>query len=287
VNTRRTIVKPPVKRQLSVDLDRAFVRALADVRSSRKENPQVKHALDWLRDAFSVQSEPEGKAELRHGRPAKSATRRIEHATQPVVGMYFRELCDHGCDSEDLLWLIASCSEDPAPDPNRLIEVMGFDARQLQAAFEAIEKCARHIDGLNSRPVADAFKVASISLLAQLPAGLRGLVALLKPIAHFNWETYRIIAKRQLIRYVREKTGEYYDKKVSELIAVATDRADYDERAHYEFRRRNMGRKKSEALPGISSVWPALAAARIIDGLFQLCIAAALIKLSRRDQASF
>jgi hypothetical protein len=243
---------------------------LTDVRKRQKDNPQVKLALDWLRNAFSV----------------KSATRRIKQLGQPVVGMYFSELCDDGCDSEKLLWLIGACSEDPAPDPNRLIEVMGFAPRELRAAFEAIEKCARQIERLNSRPVAEIFKVANIALLADLPAGLRGLVALLKPISHFNWGTYQILAKRHLIRYVREKTGEYNDKKVSELIAVATGRDDYDERTHYEFRRRNVGTKKSEALSGVSSVWPALAAARVIDASFQLCIAAALVKLSRRQQTS-
>ena len=109
---------------------------------------------------------------------------------------------------------------------------MGSDSRKLKAIARRFRECAAQIDSISSAIVGQIFRKADIPLPYQLPTGLREFAALTEFIAPLQWQTYWTVAKKQLIHYVKQKTGHYNDEWVAELIATATDRDDYDPKTH-------------------------------------------------------
>jgi len=117
----------------------------------------------------------------------------------------------------------------------------------------------------------------------RLPVELREFAALADFVAPLRWDTYLTVAKKQLIHYVKQKTGHYHDKLVAELIATATDRDDYDPKTHGEWRRRNLALANRLPLPRHASVSLALMARSLIKTIYSACIYALLVKLPQRE----
>ena len=163
-----------------------------------------------------------------------------------------------GCEPQELLWLLTACSVNPEPEPDRVSLIMGSDRRQLKAIVQEFRECAARIDSINSAIVGQIFRTVNLPLPYELPTGLREFAALTEFVAPLRWETYLTVAKKQLIHYVKQKTGSYHDKWVAELIATATDRDDYDPKTHSEWRRRNLALTNRLPLPRHVSVGLAL-----------------------------
>src|SRR4029077_7440844 len=108
-----------------LDLTRIFEEALAEVRSG--SDPRITElrtkALDYLR-------------------------REIERAA--FAKESFDKLCAKQCEPQELLWLLAACSEGPSPEPTRLSLMMGFDSRKLKAIEQKFRKCAALVEAINS-----------------------------------------------------------------------------------------------------------------------------------------
>jgi len=240
--------------QPTLDLGGIFLRAAADLRSDSEVRPIADKALEYLR-------------------------REIEG--NHTAARYFNELCSESCDAQELLWLLAACSEDPEPD--RVDGIMGFDARQLEAIVKGFCKCAGQIEQINSAPVGKIFTVADVRSVSRLPAELRDFATLVEFVAGLRWRTYWTVAKKRLIQYVKQRTGHYYDKRVAELIATAADRDDYDQKAHAEWRGRNFPRNDFLELPPTSSAGFVHRVAPLVKKVFVMCLYALLVKLSRRD----
>ena len=242
----------------SLDLTSIFMEALAEVRS--RSDPRATElttkAFDYLR-------------------------REIERAD--FAKESFGKLCAKGCEAEELLWLLASCAEGPAPEPDRVSLIMGSDNRQLTAIEQEFRECAALIDSINSAIVGQIFSAANLPLPYQLPTGLREFAALTEFVAPVRWQTYLTVAKKQLIHYVKQRTRHHNDKWVAELIATATDRDDYDPKTHAEWRRNNRTPKNRLPLPRNESVRVARMARLLVKTIYSACICALLVKLSHRE----
>jgi len=240
----------------SLDLASIFEEALAEARSRSDQR-----ATDLTAKAFDY---------LRREIKRNAAENSFEKLTK-------------GCEPQELLWLLAACSEDPEPEPDRVSLIMGSNSRQLKAIVKEFRECAARIDSINSAIVGQIFSAANIPLPHQLPTGLREFAALTEFVAPLQWQTYWTVAKKQLIYYVKQKTKHYHDKWVAELIATATDRDDYDPKTHSEWRRRNLALTNRLPLPRHASVKFALMARLLIKTIYSACISAALVKLSHRE----
>ncbi len=240
----------------SLDLTSIFVEALAEVRS--RSDPRATElatkAFDYLRREIKSNAAVDSFKELTKGR-----------------------------EPEELLWLLVACSAEPEPEPDRVSLIMGSDSRKLKAIVQKFRECAAQIDSINSAIVGQIFRKADIPLPYQLPTGLREFAALTEFIAPLQWQTYWTVAKKQLIHYVKQKTGRYNDEWVAELIATATDRDDYDPKTHSEWRRRNLASANRLPLPRHASVGFALMARLLIKTIYSACIYALLVTLSRRE----
>jgi len=245
----------------SLDLTRIFVEALADLRarSDQRATHLTAKAFDYLR----------GK---------------IEGAA--LAKRSFKELCAKGCEAQELLWLLAACSEGPTPEPDRVSLIMGSNPRQLAAIVKEFRACAARIDSMNSAIVGQIFSAANLHLPYRLPEELRDFATLADFVARLRWETYWTVAKKQLVYYVKQKTGHYYDKWVAELVATATDRYYYDQKAHSEWRRRNPTLTHRLPLPRNESVRLAWTARLLVRTIYLACISSLLVKLSHREESA-
>jgi len=242
----------------SLDLTSIFMEALAEVRS--RSDPRATElttkAFDYLR-------------------------REIECAA--FAKESFDKLCAKQCEPQELLWLLAACSVDPEPEPDRVSLIMGSNSRELKPIEQEFRECAALIDSINSAIVGQIFTAANLPLPYQLPTGLREFAALTEFVAPVRLQTYLTVAKKQLIHYVKQKTRHDYDKWVAELIATATDRDDYDPKTHGEWRRRNLALANRLPLPRHASVRLALMARFLIKTIYSACIYALLVKLPQRE----
>jgi hypothetical protein len=242
----------------SLDLTSIFVEALAEVRS--RSDPRatalMTRALGYLR-------------------------REIERAA--FAKDSFGKLCAKECEAEELLWLLSSCAEGPAPEADRVSLIMGSDNRELKGIEQKFRECAALIDSINSAIAGQIFSAAHFCLPYRLPAELREFAALMEFLAPVRWQTYVTVAKKQLIHYVKQKTRHYHDKWVAELIATVTDRDDYDPKTHGEWRWKNRTSTNLLPLPPTESLRFALMARLLIKTIYSACIYAALVKLSHRE----
>ena len=241
----------------SLDLTSIFMEALAEVRS--RSDPR---ATELTTKAFDC---------LR---------REIKDA---VANDSFEKLCAEKCEAQELLWLLAACSVGPGPEPERLSLIMGSNSRKLKAFGKKFRECAARIDSINSAIVGQIFRTAKLRLPFRLPVELREFAALTEFVAPLQWQTYLTVAKKQLIYYVKQKTGHYHDEWVAELIAAAEDRDDYDPKTHGEWRRNNGTRTSRLPLPRHASVGLALMARLLIKTIYSACIYALLVTLSHRE----
>jgi hypothetical protein len=239
--------------QPSLHLGGIFLRAAADLRSDPKARPIAEKAWEYLR---------------REIKENDRATR------------YFESLCSEGCDAQELLWLMAACSENPEPD--RVDKFMGFNARQLKAIVQGFCGSADRIEQINSALVGKIFKVADVRSPSRLPAELRDFATLVEFVAGLRWRAYWAVAKKRLIQYVHQRTGHYYDRRVAELIATASDCDDYAENAHREWRRRNLRRNDYLKLPRTSSAGFVRRAGPLVKKVFVMCLYVLLVRLSHR-----
>ena len=240
----------------SLDLTRIFVEALADLRarSDQRATQLTEKAFDCLRGKM------DGAA---------------------LAKRSFKELCARGCEAQELLWLLAACSEGPEPEPNRVSLIMGSDPRQLAAIVKEFRACAARIDSINSAIVGQIFSAANLRLPFRMPEELRDFATLADFVARLRWETYWTVAKKQLVYYVKKKTGHHRDKWVAELVATATDYYYYDQKAHSEWRR-NPALTLRLPLPRNESVRLAWTARLLVRTIYFACISALLVKLSHR-----
>jgi hypothetical protein len=254
---------PPESREVpgSLDLTQIFVEALADVRSRSEQRATdlATKALDYLR-------------------------REIEGAA--MAKRSFEELCAKGCDAQDLLWLLAACSGSPSPEPDRVSLIMGSNTRQLKAIVKEFRQCAARIDSINSAIVGQIFSAAKLRLPYRLPAELREFATLADFVARLNWNTYWTVAKKQLIYYVKQKTGQYHDKRVAEFVATVTDRDYYDQKTHSKWREDNLTSASRLPLPQSESVGFGWMARVLVRTIYLACIFALLVKLSHRERSA-
>lgn len=245
----------------SLDLASIFVEALAEARS-----PSDQKARDVIAKAFDYLS------------------RRIQK--DAFANDSFKKLSENGCEAQELLWLLAACSEGPSAEPNRVSLIMGSDSRKLKAIVRKFRGCAAQIEAINSARVGLIFNRANLPLPYMLPVGLRQFAALADFIAQLRWETYWTVAKKQLIHYVKQKTGHYHDKLVAQLIATATDRHYYDQKDHSRWRLANRTAMDRLPLPRTESVSLAGMARPVVRTTYSMCIYALLLKLSDRGESA-
>jgi len=242
----------------SLDLTSIFMEALAEVRS--RSDPRATElttkAFDYLR-------------------------REIERAD--FAKESFDKLCAKQCEPQELLWLLAACAAGPAPEPDRVSLIMGSDSRKLKAIVQKFRQCATQIDSINSAIVGQIFNAARLQLPYRLPVELREFAALADFVAPLRWDTYWTVAKKQLIHYVKQKTGHYHDKLVAELIAATTDRHYYDQKAHSRWRLENRTRMNRLPLPRNESFRSVWMARLLVKTIYLACIYAALVKLSQLE----
>ena len=243
----------------SLDLTSIFVEALAEVRSrsDQRATDLTTKAFDYLRGEIKSTA-------------AEDSFKKLTKLTK-------------GCEPQELLWLLAACSVDPEPEPDRVSLIMGSNSRELKPIEQEFRECAALIDSINSAIVGQIFTAANLPLPYQLPTGLREFAALTEFVAPVRLQTYLTVAKKQLIHYVKQKTRHDYDKWVAELIATATDRDDYDPKTHGEWRRRNLALANRLPLPRHASVRLALMARFLIKTIYSACIYALLVKLPQRE----
>ncbi|MFY9585276.1 MAG: hypothetical protein WAR21_12380 [Candidatus Acidiferrales bacterium] len=188
------------------------------------------------------------------------------------------KLCSAGCNRQELLWLLATCSEEPTPEPDRLVQLLGLDHRQLRATVKGLREWAHRIERINQAPLAAVLQVAGIREVFDVPPLLRKYAALLEFLADVTWRTYWTVAKKSLIFYVKKRTKHYHDKMVAELLATATTRDNYSENLHRAWRRRNI----NPALRRLPSPGLRYSAERFLERLFLMCGSHLIIKLSGR-----
>ncbi len=217
---------------------------------------------------------------------AADAQTRAARRTQPIVDKALQRLeeviqqgeaknslaflCERGCNREELIWLLATCSWDATHE--RVDQITELDDRKLKAALKRFAKCAGEVERLSRRSaVQKLLTKSSVTRPFQIPQDLRDFGALLEFISGLRAQIYRILARNRLIRYVKSSTGQFWDKPLAELIATVSNRDNYDEKAHRQWRFRNYGRTVELQLPAAAS--PALRkrAKRITAWVFFVC----------------
>ncbi len=242
--------KPPVG-SIVIDLDKVLKTSSRRLRKDPRYPRLSKNALDRL------------NTEIQNNRYAAG---------------FFEDLRTAGCDSQELLRLLAACSEDP--EPERITGVLGLDHRRLSAAVKSFSKCALQIEQVNQSPAKAIFDEAAIKYPFQIPESLRNYGALLMFVAELRWRLYWSAAKRRLIFYVVAHTHHFRDKWVAELIATAVQSEKYDERAHSEWRRRNVKPEIPYTL--CPEIDPGGVTKGLLETIFFMCEYALLKKLSFR-----
>lgn len=236
-----------------VDLDKVFDSSHRKLRKDPRYPELSKKALDYL---------------MKEIRAYGDAAR------------FLKNLCTAGCGEQELLRLLAACSENP--DPERVAWMLGLDDRRLRAAVKSFSKCAGRIDQINQRPARLLFKESAINFPFRIPELLRNYGALLIFVADLRWRIYWRAAKRRLISYVQARTGQFHDKWVAELIAVAAQLENYDDRAHREWRHRNVEPVVPLKLPlatGLDGL-----AKRLLETVFFMCEYVLLVQLIKRTE---
>jgi hypothetical protein len=233
---------------------------------SRTSNRPRSLNLDEILSAADAQTR-----EVRTRPIVVQALQRLEEVIQQGEGRNsLAFLCERGCEREELIWLLATCSWDASHE--RVDQITELDDRKLKAALKRFAKCAGEVEQLSHRSAVQKLLTKSgVTRPFQIPQDLRDFGALLEFISDLRAHIYWVLARNRLIRYVNSCTGQFWDKPVAELIATVSNRDNYDEKAHRQWRFRNYGRAVELQLPAGAS--PALRnrAKRITMWVFLVC----------------
>lgn len=154
-----------------------------------------------------------------------------------VADNSFIELCSGGCKEAQLVWILATCSDEPTPE--RVDQLLGVNDRQLKALVKSLRKEAGRVDKINDQKVRVLLKDAGLTHPFLLPSRMRDYAELLELLARLRWTVYWTAAKVRLVAYVRERTNQFHDAEVAEILATLLNRQDYTEKAHAAWRRRH------------------------------------------------
>lgn len=106
---------------------------------------------------------------------------------------------------------------DPRREPRR------YSEKEARAACQSIRKAADLIERLNKRPDSAVLQGESWRLTHALPELLRNYARRVQELPKHlqqKWEPFKVALISQLVWYVKDKTGSYYDEEVSALIGA-------------------------------------------------------------------
>jgi hypothetical protein len=149
-----------------------------------------------------------------------------------------RNLCDVGCECEELLWLLAGCCGQAIILNTQ--QIFSRDAKSLNRNLQEIRNCADLVANLDRSLFGALLRGTPSSATFQfVPENLRTMADLAEAAKRDfkNAEWFLGIAKVRITDHVTYKTcsGDPHDNEVSGLIAAASGK-EYNSDAHRRFR---------------------------------------------------
>jgi hypothetical protein len=159
----------------------------------------------------------------------------------------FKELCEAGADSDELLWLLHGCEGLAGFTDTQ--EVFGWTAKELSKALATVETAASAIEKMRYCPFG-LIAVQTPDVRQGLEKTLRAYVALARAARRdfgYRSDWFLNIAKARLVIHVAQRTnGAFHDREISGVIsAVIGTNYDAATQSRWRHKYRNLVRDAS------------------------------------------